>query len=337
MSATENIEKKIDGEVEEGNVEHKLILRPEPERLKQLVSQLKWRLKEGNGEALYELGVSDDGYLVGLTFEEMATSLDTLSKMAADLDADTSVVRRVRVDHNENPSSPLAKRFLDYQRDNSDVLRYAVEVLVRQRTKLLCPEIRVLIFGDKNNGKTSLLGVLANGELDDGQGSTRLNILRHFHEISSGHTSSITQKSIGFSSTGKIVRSDVYWAEGSFEQSILESSSKVVTFIDTSGVQKYSKTVYSGFLGSPNYLCVVVSVLEKGLSQYELELLKLAQIVNDVPAFLVVTKTDLVSQDKVNVFLDAVKQQLQLPFIKCLPIVVESEGDVIMSMNKFQT
>jgi GTPase len=50
-------------EVEEGNVEYKLkLIDPTPERFQQLVSQLKWRLTEGQGEALYEIGVEDNGF-----------------------------------------------------------------------------------------------------------------------------------------------------------------------------------------------------------------------------------------------------------------------------------
>ena len=39
---------------------------PNPERLVELVTQLNWRLGEGNNEAVYEIGVADDG--VGITF-----------------------------------------------------------------------------------------------------------------------------------------------------------------------------------------------------------------------------------------------------------------------------
>ena len=49
---------------ESGNVEYKLnLVNCSPERIEHLVTQLQWRLAEGNGEALYELGVGDDGTL----------------------------------------------------------------------------------------------------------------------------------------------------------------------------------------------------------------------------------------------------------------------------------
>lgn len=45
-----------------GNIEYKLkLLNPSKQRLDHLVTQLKWRLNEGNGEAIYEIGVTDSG------------------------------------------------------------------------------------------------------------------------------------------------------------------------------------------------------------------------------------------------------------------------------------
>ncbi|KAM0748232.1 hypothetical protein T439DRAFT_76723 [Meredithblackwellia eburnea MCA 4105] len=73
----------LDPEVDKsGHIEYKLRLNtPTPIRLAKLQTQLKWRLVEGGGMALYELGVLDDGTLVGLSFEDMTESLETLGKM----------------------------------------------------------------------------------------------------------------------------------------------------------------------------------------------------------------------------------------------------------------
>jgi hypothetical protein len=66
-------------EVEKGNIEYKLkLIDPTPLRFEHLVTQMKWRLQEGLGEAIYEIGVGDDGSLSGLTDDEMTKSLETL-------------------------------------------------------------------------------------------------------------------------------------------------------------------------------------------------------------------------------------------------------------------
>ena len=62
-----------------GNIEYKLHLtNPGPHRLERLTTQMKWRLAEGGGEALYEIGVADDGTLIGLSEPDLQASLRTL-------------------------------------------------------------------------------------------------------------------------------------------------------------------------------------------------------------------------------------------------------------------
>lgn len=68
-------------EVEEGNVEYKLqLLEPSAARLKQLTTQLHWRLNEGRGTAFYEVGVRDNGDPFGLSQDAMLQSLATLNR-----------------------------------------------------------------------------------------------------------------------------------------------------------------------------------------------------------------------------------------------------------------
>jgi GTPase len=66
-------------EVEKGNIEYKLkLVDVSPARLERLVTQMKWRLQEGLGEAIYQIGVEDNGFLSGLTDYELKKSLKTL-------------------------------------------------------------------------------------------------------------------------------------------------------------------------------------------------------------------------------------------------------------------
>jgi len=55
---------------------------PSSTRLEHLVTQMKWRLQEGQGEAIYQIGVEDSGLLAGLSAAEMNASLATLQTMA---------------------------------------------------------------------------------------------------------------------------------------------------------------------------------------------------------------------------------------------------------------
>ncbi|KIK00657.1 hypothetical protein K443DRAFT_598746 [Laccaria amethystina LaAM-08-1] len=81
-----------------GNVEYKLqLLSPSPARFARLVTQLKWRLLEGGGQAYYELGVSDSGDLIGLQREDLERTLETLEMMAGEIGASVFVVKEIEV------------------------------------------------------------------------------------------------------------------------------------------------------------------------------------------------------------------------------------------------
>lgn len=85
-------------ESDDGNIEYKLhLLNPSPGRFSRLVTQMKWRLLEGGGQAYYELGVADSGALIGLTREDLEGTLETLDSMAGELGASVIVVKEIEV------------------------------------------------------------------------------------------------------------------------------------------------------------------------------------------------------------------------------------------------
>lgn len=65
-------------------------------------------------------------------------------------------------------------------------------------------DLRVAVLGNVDSGKSTLLGVLTQGELDNGRGRARLNLFRHLHEVQSGRTSSISFEILGFNSKGEV-------------------------------------------------------------------------------------------------------------------------------------
>ena len=68
-------------ESDEGSVEYKRhLVNPSARNFEKLTTQLLWRLNEGGGECLYEIGVDDDGFVRGISEEEMKFSVETLEK-----------------------------------------------------------------------------------------------------------------------------------------------------------------------------------------------------------------------------------------------------------------
>jgi elongation factor 1-alpha len=68
---------------EEGCVEHKMkISKLTKPRFTSLVTQLRFRLREGMGKAIYYLGITDDGEVSGTDQRLLQTSLRILKHMA---------------------------------------------------------------------------------------------------------------------------------------------------------------------------------------------------------------------------------------------------------------
>lgn len=76
-------------EKEEGNVEFKYkLVRVNEDRLEHLVTQMNYRLTEGNGKAFYFVGVEDNGVAKGLPDNLLAETIRTLLKMTKKLNCE---------------------------------------------------------------------------------------------------------------------------------------------------------------------------------------------------------------------------------------------------------
>lgn len=284
-SADEDQEDRLPPEPEQGNIEYKLkLINPSSQRFEHLVTQMKWRLREGHGEAIYQIGVEDNGRLAGLTKDEMKASLKTLKDMASRLGATIRVLR-------ERIATSSASKTLALQNNNKEEKKVA-EVLVKKLRKDdredqdSIVDLRLAVTGAQDAGKSTLLGVLTQGELDNGRGRARLNMLRHLHEIKTGRTSSISHEIIGFDSTGHVLN----YAEMATAEEICEHASKVVTFIDLAGHRKYLRTTVLGLTGySPHHVMLVVAPPLNEASQEHMVLCLALKL----PFFIVVNKIDL--------------------------------------------
>ncbi|EGI65254.1 GTP-binding protein 2 [Acromyrmex echinatior] len=269
-SADEDQEDRLPPEPEQGNIEYKLkLINPSSQRFEHLVTQMKWRLKEGHGEAIYQIGVEDNGKLAGLTKDEMKASLKTLKDMASRLGATIRVLRE-RIATSSAIAEVLVKKLRKDDREDQDSII----------------DLRLAVTGAQDAGKSTLLGVLTQGELDNGRGRARLNMLRHLHEIKTGRTSSISHEIIGFDSAGHVLN----YAEMATAEEICEHASKVVTFIDLAGHRKYLRTTVLGLTGySPHHVMLVVAPPLNEASQEHMALCLALKL----PFFIVVNKIDL--------------------------------------------
>lgn len=185
---------------------------------------------------LFALGVSDSGHLRGLGDRDMTASLDTLRQMAHKLGASTTVLRRKSVAARRSVVEVLVRKIPDDQHNI---------------------EVRVGVLGKSQAGKSTLLGVLTQGELDNGRGSARLNMFRHRHEIQSGRTSCISHEMLGFDTQGNVI--NYQFKEMMTAEEISDRSSKLVTFMDLAGHRRYLRTTVQALTGySPHHAMVSI-------------------------------------------------------------------------------
>ncbi|KAG7306694.1 hypothetical protein JYU34_008119 [Plutella xylostella] len=150
-------------------------------------------------------------------------------------------------------------------------------------------ELRLAVMGANEAGKSTLIGVLTQGELDNGRGSARLNMFRHVHEVRSGRTSSLSHEILGFDAQGNVVNygcSQLMTAER-----IGERSSKLVSLLDLAGHSKYQRTTVRGLTGyCPHYAALIVSA-SAGITPVTEEHTALL-LALELPFFIVVNKCD---------------------------------------------
>ncbi|KAM8852435.1 GTP-binding protein 2 [Synchiropus picturatus] len=301
-------------EVEEGNIEYKLkLVDPTQYRFEHLATQMKWRLQEGRGEAVYQIGVEDNGMVVGLAEEDMKASLTTLHRLAEKVGADITILRHREVDSDTEDARRIAEVLIRKVPDDQQFL-----------------DLRVAVLGNVDSGKSTLLGVLTQGELDNGRGKARLNLFRHLHEIQTGRTSSISFEILGFNSKGEVVN----YSDSRTAEDICENASKMITFIDLAGHHKYLKTTIFGLTSyCPDFAMLVVSA-NTGIAGTTREHLGLAMALK-VPIFIVVSKVDLCTRATVERTVRQMERVLKQPGCNKVPMVVSNADDAVTAAQQF--
>lgn len=303
-----NVDEKFDCD---GLDEKTALVSPSEEQYDALTKQLSQRLRKGHGEAIYEIGTGGQGS-PGLSSEEMAASVATLQSMATTLECDCVQLR---------------------ERKSADGL--LAEFLVRRRAKENdFVEVRVAVVGNVDAGKSTLLGVLTHGELDNGRGLARQKLFRHKHEVESGRTSSVGNDILGFDSRGNVVNQpDPHGGQLDWMR-ICEQSSKVITFIDLAGHERYLKTTIFGMTGhAPDFTMLMVGA-NAGVVGMTKEHLGLALALS-VPVFVVVTKMDMCPANVLQDTMRLLVRILKSPGCRKIPVVVHSPDDVVVCATNF--
>lgn len=144
--------------------------------------------------------------------------------------------------------------------DEQDVQDKVVDPFIMNQENRADGDTRIAVIGNVDSGKSTIVGVLTKGVMDDGRGTARKLVFNFSHEQANGRTSSIGQEIMGFDKDNKQVQLErVQQNKNQTWNQITQNSEKVVTFLDLCGHEKYLKTTMFGLVGlMPDYAMLVV-------------------------------------------------------------------------------
>lgn len=320
-------EQSLPKENDYGDTEYKLILHIDDDYKREgLVTQMKYRLNAGMGECIYYLGVHDNGNPVGILPEEMEYSIKNLDVICKAANAEWSIINK--------------------QTNGSGF--EVCSILIRETNPNSFIDLKFAIIGNVDSGKSTFLGVLTSGQLDDGRGSARVNVFNHRHEIKTGRTSSKSFHIVGFDGKGQMVNDGMRrleWAE------IVRESKKVVTFVDLPGHQKYLKTAMKGFSdGAPDYAIILVGANmgvagpHHNAGSGKNQILNMTRehilmcLSNKIPFLILLSKIDMSPEDITNQTIADLKQLLQgIPSARCVLFEIKNDDDLMTTISTLPT
>lgn len=314
------------------------------------------RLEEGLGEFIFAVGSGsspeeeEDGVPMNLKDDDVAAVTETVGNVAKSLVSGEGALATLLLDSGAPAKSQLEKT---YSRDiaegptlkkkkqqplpvngggNARTLHYLVRKKPTGAENVM--ETRIAVAGNVDAGKSTMLGVLTQGRLDDGRGKARVALFRHKHEIDSGRTSSVGQEILGFdkSSGAPIRHINVHKKTG--WDGICGRSSKLVSFLDLAGHERYLKTTAFGMAGgAPDYVMLMVAA-NAGLTGMTKEHLGLALALT-IPVFVVITKIDMCPPAILDTTIKHLTKVLRSSGCRKLPLAVRDQASVLMAASRF--
>ncbi|KAG6866344.1 hypothetical protein C0991_005265 [Blastosporella zonata] len=166
----------------------------------------------------------------------------------------------------------------------------------------LTPEVRCAVVGNVDSGKSTTLGVLTRGVLDDGRGRARVWLFRHKHEVETGRTSSVGMEILGFGPSGAAILPntantadlDAMRHEKLGWEEISVQAAKIVSFIGAN----------AGLIGmSKEHLAIALAL--------------------SVPVVVCITKIDMTPPNKTEETIKHVVKILKSPGCRMSPVFVK--------------
>jgi len=201
------------------------------ERRQKLVTRIRFMTCETPFEGQFLIGIEDISgkawKIYGLTEREFKESVRILNILCEE--ADVEIV--------EEESLETSKGLVGV---------YLLKRIADQEVKETCS---INVAGRVNSGKSTLIGCLVTGSLDDGSGKARAFLLTHPQEITRGQTADIHMTFMGFKEDNTVIHLENPLNKSEVAR-VLDQSVRILTFFDAPGHKEYSKTMIRSILGA---------------------------------------------------------------------------------------
>lgn len=170
-------------------------------------------------------------------------------------------------------------------------------------------DVKIAVVGNVDAGKSSFIGTLLLGKNDDSRGSNRSVVMNHPHELETGRTSSIGYQIVGFRDDGTIINVESKQKKQQTWPKIMKDATKLVTFMDLAGHEKYLGTTIHGMSANkPDYALIMIE--GRGVRGMTKEHIMLCCSFN-IPFIILITKVDLYTPEVVASTIDTVSRLIK--------------------------
>lgn len=238
------------------------------ERRQTLACQMKYTLLQADGKAQYVVGITDSGYLKGISKPQLNESVNVLHTLARDVGARVCGLE-------------------EYVVKGGHIGLVTIKNKLSEKDHIL-----VGTAGHVDHGKSTLVGTIVSGMPDDGSGKTRLFLDVKPHEIERGLSADLSYVVYGFNERVIRLKNPLSKKERAY---VVQNSGKLVSFVDTVGHEPWLRTTIRGIVGPKlDYGLLVVSA-DDGVTHVTREHLGIL-LAMDLPTIVALTKIDRVGE-----------------------------------------
>lgn len=269
------------------------------DRKHRLASQMKYRMERGDGKAIYFIGVDDDGNLTGLNEKEIEESLFVIKNVAEEIN---TVILKVE----------------KFPGDNGEIAR----VFIGKNNGFKRDHMLVGVAGHVDHGKSTLVGTLTTGNLDNGSGRTRIFLDLQKHEIERGLSADLSFAIYGFCNDEAMrIKNPLNKKD---KAKLVEDCDKLICFVDTVGHEPWLRTTIRGIVGQKLDYGLVTIAADQGPTHITKEHLGII-LAMDIPVIVAITKIDMVTKEKIKEVKEKVFELLKM--VGRVPYMIKSEKD----------